>query len=597
MRVRDRVKTTTDEGAVAVVTALLLTVLLLFAAFVIDLGALRADRSQGQLVADMAAAAAGQSYSANEPGTAREGCLDAIAYAEQNLGVSLEPDGAGCEVFPDASSGELCDSSWSPAVYTGGAYTVTVTIPVDDNDDLLRGDNYAEVDGFACQRVGVEVTRSRDYFIAGAVGAGDGGSTATGAVARAGGPGDLGEFASLIVLHEQHCQALRAGGSDGAKVVVERNVADDGTVYPGIITVDSLDHGCENQNNRIIRTAGGGILEAADHIFSHQLQVDPANNPNVVYNPSHNITPTPEPGRRITRAPVDHLYNCRASYPAGQRWSPNHADSVSPGSPCEEAGEIPPYITALHGAYQGLEPSDVPTDWGLIDSDQCNDLDGTFGPGAGDSESHWFIDCDGTTGNTRFRPENAHFDGVEAVVINGPVELQDNLQVTGHANHSAVFYLQQGSFEAGAQAELVLEDTFVYVHAGSVDVAAGADVIWEAPLEGEGSTSCDAYDNDYDFSGGDNPAPPADCFAPLTLWTNLQDGDHRLGGGGQVRTVGSFFTPNAVPFRLRGGSGNDYTDSQFFAGLLDVGGGGTITMVPNPETNIELPLLGPSLIR
>lgn len=594
-------RVTSEEGAVAVITALLLTVLLLFAAFVIDLGALRADRALGQSVADMAAAAGAQTYSSRQAGSAREACEDAIAYAEENLGVSLDPDGLGCNEFPDAS-GEICESSsWSPAVYTGGAYTVVVSIPVDNGDDLMQGVQHGtEIDGRPCQRLGVEVTRDRDYFLASAAGAGDGGSTTVGAVARAGGPGDLGQFASLIVLHRQRCEALDAAGSQAAEVRVEGDfhlVDGEEQYFPGIITVDSIDDGCGNPN-QLIRADGQGELYASDHIFSYQLQQDPANAPNVVY--SGNVDPTPESGRRITRAPVDHLYNCLSTYPAGERWSPNHTDSVSDGSPCEETGEIPPYLSELVGEYQDLDAA--PTGWGVISGDDCSGLTGDFGPGAGDPETHWFVDCTGTSGQSGFAPDDVHFVDVEAVVTRGQVRMQDALRVTGADNTGAVFYVQAGRFYSQSDADLRLNETFVYLHDGYLHVGGQSSINWDAPLEASGN-ACVGFRNDFFNAEEATAAPPAVCFAPLALWTNSTD-LHRLGGGGGTTTVGSFFTPNAGGgtnpnnyFSLHGGGGSDYKNSQFFAGRLRVRGGGTVNMTPNPDTMIELPLLGPSLIR
>jgi hypothetical protein len=597
-----------ESGAVAVITALLLTVLLLFSALVIDLGALRADRALGQSVSDMAAAAAAQEYQAMEYGSARDACIEAISYAEENLGLSLSPGpGEGCEdVFPSATDEQACDPSnpWAPAVYKGGDYTVTVSIPVVDDDPLMGSQAIDDsIDRDACDRVSVRVNRTRDYWLAQAGGVGSsGGETSVGAVGRGTGPGEEAEFASLIILNERHCKALTTAGQANNQVRVEGTTVG-GVYYPGIITVDSLDDGCSNPN-QIIRTDGNNsTIYAEDHIFSHQLQQDPGSMAVVA---DGNVTPDPEPGHARTRQRVDHVYNCRSSYPASERWSPNHADSVSSSGPCGEAGVLPPYITALHAAYQSLTAA--PAGWGEISGDACHNLTGHYGPGAGDDETHWFVDCPGTN-NQGFRPNDVHFDGVEAVVTRGRINLgNDTFRVTGDdvgdgsAGSGAVLYLQAGAFEAGS-ADIHLLDTFVYIHNGAgnrpLNIGAGAVVEWEAPVDrtdDETPTECDAYDAAYDYNGGPNPAPPGICFAPLALWTN-NFARHDLGGSGDVTTVGTFFTPNSEEFRLQGGAGNDYRQSQFFAGRLRAGGGGSVTMIPNPHTNVPTEPLAPRLIR
>ncbi len=575
-------------------SALLLTVLLLFAAFAIDLGALRADRSVGQSVSDMAAAAAGRVYESNAPGSARQACLQAVAYAERNLGVTLDAVGSGCDGFDPS---EVCSTAaWDPVVYEAEGIRLTVTIPVADASPLMQGVSYGpENDGGPCQRVGVTVTQARDFFLAGAGGAGRQGATNVSAVARAQGPGDLGQFASLIILDRFGCDVLTSQGSGPQNNEVRvQGVTIDDEYYPGIITVDTIRQGC-NPSERLIQTGGGGLIFASDDIFSYHLQQFPGTEA-VAYSGNIQLD-NPRAGRRITREPVDHLYNCRSSYPASERWSPTHADSVSESGPCEEAGELPPYLTDLHASYQGL--TSAPEGWGVISGGQCSALTGSFGPGAGDPETKWFVNCTGTSGNQGFTPDDVHFDGVEAVVTRGQIRLQSNsLRVTGATDTGAVLYLQNGRFDGGAQAELELEDTFVYIHNGFFQMGAGADLDWSAPIDttaDDVDSACDVYSNAYDFDGS-NAAPPAMCFAPLALWSNRRD-MHFMGGSGDVRTVGSFFTPNARPFRLVGGSNTDYRQSQFFTARLEARGGGSVMMIPNPDTNIEIPLLGPSLIR
>jgi hypothetical protein len=585
-------KPRSEDGAVAVISALVLTVLLLFAALVIDLGALRADTSLNQSVSDLAAAAAGQQYSASETDSAYGACLEAVAFAEANLGRTFGDASPDCSVF---ETGDVCDDGTvSTAVYTSGPYTLRITNPVLDSNPLMQGDLYGEnVDGEPCDRVGVSLTRDRDFWLAGAGGGPQSGEATRGAVVRGLHRGDGGQFASLIILQQDlttsNCPTLmKQGNSD----VLVQGITHNGVDYPGIITIDAEtpSGACDD---KVIDWTGGGAgsirAQNADgsdgHIFSYALSLD-ADDPDV-YEPNPRLQPNPEGGSRVTRAPVDHLYNCLPNYPTDKRWSPNHASSVSPLEGCDPSEyDGSPHLKSVHDelAAGQLSRADVEaeTNWGIIgpggDAD-CNHS-GTLS-----GKTYWFVDC------APWSPANLTINGASAVVTRARVEVgtsNNNYFRINGTDDGTIFFVQDGHIDVTAgNADMDLRDTFVYVENGPVRSSANAKLIWRAPLSPSDCTT-------FDILGTEIPS--GQCFAPLALWSN-SNAEHEMGGGGIMDIAGSFYTPNAQPFRLRGTSGQTLDEAQFFTARLRLAGNPDIVLRPNPDTNIPVPLTGGGLIR
>jgi hypothetical protein len=602
-----------EHGAIAVLVAITLTVLLLLSAFVLDLGALRADRVGGKAVADMAAAAAVVDYLGSEEGEPRAACQRAIEYVDKNLRneAPLQPvnvDGVlrSCEdLFAETyacAPGDVND----PAVYETGDYRVHVTIPVED-DDFLMGDEHdqPDFDGDPCERVGVQIVKDRSFLLA-PVGGIDGGSTQPGSVGRAF-SSPQGEPASLIVL-EDACEAMRVNG--GGTINVNGIWTDDNDVpladqqegednpddyryHPGVITVDSDASSCY-----LFVLNGSNPEITSDFTFSYALDLG---YPDASVYPDHDgLDPKPVAGNEITRSPVDYRFNCLASYPSGvgaPRWSPNHDDSVSNIGGCS-GGDGEPYVQRLHLRFQSMTASDVATndDWVVIGDDatpgmptNCNGMEspaGGFGPHLFDEDDdkngkNWFVNCPGVN-NNGFRPNSVTFENVENIVTQGRISLQSSdLTINGNSDSGSTLYLKAGSLHGNAQAEIDFDNTFVYVESGPVNVAGGADIRWHTLRDG----NC-----------ADPAVPNAACFGPLALWTNAYD-EHNLGGNGLLDISGTFFTPNASPFKLHGGGAQSLDAAQFFAGTFLATGGGDLNMVTDPGLIPVEVRVGSGLIR
>lgn len=584
---RDRL--TEESGAVAIVAGVSLVAMLLMAAFVLDLGALRMDRASSQSVGDMAATAAAGVFA--ETDDAELACIAGLEYAVANLRgatASASDIATACGGF----SGACVDDVAREAVLSAPPYVITLVNPVPDpsapgpfpaatetlRDRLAQQPSDAAFDGIPCERFGVEVERTRTFLFGGLAGAFDS-TTQRGAIAALEPPGDEGLYASLIVLHQSECQSLVAsGGPSGGGIVVE-GATYDGEYHPGVITVDSAAMPC-GPNSEIIDLDGSNSQILADELYSYALQAngDTASNranvhPNV---PASRLT-YPEPGPIITRAPVDHVYNCLGSY-GTEDWSPAAAASVSSATACEDAGVRPPYLRQLHDRLAGL--TSPPAGWTVV-TDCTPSADITVGG------PNVYVDCAGG-----YKPKAiTTFADVEMLVFKGELSAtgaSGGVTIQGSATRGATVVVR-GNVSFSNQQALNISDAFIYLPTGYVDIGGQATVSWHAPNKTLSSV-CDIYDSSYVHAAPSlSPVPPGACFAPLGLWTN-SGAVHNLKGGGGVTVVGSFFTPNADEFRLVGGSGQNLDKAQFFAGKLRVDGGGNVRMIANPDTTVSIPL-------
>lgn len=616
-----------ESGAVAIVTALSLTTLILMASFVLDLAQLRADRTSSQGVADMAASAGAFAYDPTVAGSWLDACEEALVFAVGNLPDLPSPVGAPdcAATFPAAVT---CDASTAPqtAVYTAGPYTFRITIPVPDGEPLMAQQSIVgEIDGVPCERVAVEVARDREYILGGVAGF-FGANTTRGAIAHSGLGDAETEYSSMIVLRRNGCQTLSNTGGGNIRVfnLVRDEVDDDGNLvevtYPGTITVDTLPSGCTGGKKVIeARTAAGALVEAKGRIVAHALSSADTGNADT-YPASAvpaNLRPEPVAGPIITRAPVDHPYNCQTTgYPSGRTWSPQRFGQ--PISPCEADGAPPPYIERLVTALSPVSDASeaLARGWAVYPSaagETCAGAVGVLDP-ATVSSSNLFVNCRVGSGPDQFRPKGLHLNGFDNVVFREGIFVgnTDALAVTGTAAKGTVVYIpEKGVDQSGGT--LQLQNVFTYVDApdGSANnerfrSSGNTDrFALQAPLD---DSDCSSY------IGG---APPASCFAPLAVWSNAS-AENEITGNGNGGVIGAVFTPNA-PIKLRGSSSTNedpctatvtwadistntggslnFESAQFFAEAVNTAGSAVIRMCPSPDSAVEIPLRTTNLIR
>ncbi len=329
-----------EQGATMMLVAASLLLLVGVAAIAIDIGSLRFDIRADQLATDASATAGAASINPFAGSEADQACTVAWDYLLLNLeDEGSSPSAPTCSTF----AGTCNPLTARQATGTAGPYSVVFTHPVPDSHPLMTSQAINAVfDGAPCQRLGVELTRSRDFAFAGVLGSWAA-STTVHSVARIGAGIGAGEVVPLLVLEPISCDALFTSGQ--GKITV--SYFEDS---PGLIVVDSNaskttnPNRCGNNSWSIDSkgTQNGWIraipVPAPDNIpsaiLSYALSAVPPANATASYDPGDLTLPAtgvdpsdppeswfrlyPQPvgvSRRITRAPIDWRYNCQTNYP------------------------------------------------------------------------------------------------------------------------------------------------------------------------------------------------------------------------------------------------------------------------------------------
>jgi hypothetical protein len=603
-----------DDGAALLFVAMTLLLLLGVAALVIDLGSLRYDLRADRLASDLAATAGASALDPFDASSGpQEACEVAKAYALLNLGETTwaaEPDCSPMPTFCDAST-QPPDPPVSGDV---GPYHIEIVYPVPDDDPLMAERPIdLTVDGAPCQRIGVSITRTRDYTFARVLGLAQG-ATDVASVARYGaGPG-LGEVVPLVILEPHDCSALYTSGQGKVTVTYFEDT-------PGLIVVDSDATTCSQSSPYVIDAKGvqkGWIRalpvpgqddpyvpEIPSAILSYAL-FQPSPSPSHAYDPSDltsainpaDLTDPTEPAKtwfrlyprptgisaRVTRAPIDYRYNCKTNYPT-------YLGVTIPDCTDEESDD---YIDQLVGAYGSGSPSGASlgtggfTQWTTYMGDPnyptglpCN-FQGSD-PSPVIPNGNWYVDCPGTTGNSGFTVDNTVIFGPGDVVFSGQVRSLSggDLQINEAAGGNHVVYVRQGDLIKDAQSSISLEYTMVYLADGRVDFNGGdGGLLWTAP----------------DLAPDTPPSVFEDHFEDLALWSESPELHHIGGQAGNV-LEGTFFTPYADPFEL-GGQGSQFqTEAQFVTRKLELSGLAEVRMEPNPDRFTPIPIRDIRLIR
>lgn len=580
-----------EQGATMLLVAASMFVLLGVAALAIDLGGLRYDVRADQLATDAAATAGVASINPFAGSQADQACATAWAY----LLLNVEDEGPittapNCAVFAG-----ICSAPNVARQTTAFAapYSITITHPVPDTHPLMTGQAInTDFDGSPCQRLGVELTRVRDYTFGAVLGSSTGQTTVS-TVARIGAGVGSGEVVPLLVLEPIACNALFTSGQGKVTVSYFND-------SPGFIVVDSDGSKTTNPNrcgNNIFTIESQGSLNGwiraipvpapkniPSAILSYALSGVPPANPLKSYNPA-NLTqgvpaasisdPTeplasrfrlyPQPigvSRRITRAPLDWRYNCKVGYPD---YPIDVGNPLLGGIEIVDCPNAPaPYIDQLIAARASGDMTAVGfTRWTSLHT--CS-VSASVTVTAG----NWWVDC---PGGLIVNGVDVTFTGGD-VVFDGDIDLRSsgNLTVNSAATSDSIVVVRAGGdILKVAQSTITLNRTFVYLASGNVDLVGGAGgLTWTAPIAGN--------------------------FEDLALWSeaNVQ---HEIGGQAGNTLTGTFFTPMANPFTLSGQAGQFQTDAQFLSRRLEVGGLGEVRMKPDPDRQTLIPIREVRLIR
>ena len=391
-------------------------------------------------------------------------------------------------------------------------------------------------DGSLCGRLGITLERTHDTLFGRALGQNQM-VTEVHAVAVTRASTNADTVVNLVILERYDCDAFVAEGSGNGTggIFIDVVVHPDGSISEGYGTVDSngTGAGCEADGvididglNAIIRADGpaGCSQQTGTHVGPGGLLVGkgcgriqvlapgtPGCNPPACTS-SGTVLPDPTAlGRRVTRAPIDHRYNCKASYNFGVGWEIR---------PCPDTPDpkIDNLVTALGGA--GTPPG-YQTWTGLGHPCTVQGGPGTLYTANGNI----YVDCPVFTVK-----RTVHLTG-GSVVFQGNVvvEGQGVLTINGQNGGNPLLpgldevtvFVRSGHLQKAGQATFAAHNSTVYMSpASQLSMFGGTNgtLIWTAPVVGE--------------------------FAQLALWseTSLV---HHLAGQAYLDLSGVFFTPTA----------------------------------------------------
>ncbi|MCU1461440.1 MAG: hypothetical protein JWO37_1515 [Acidimicrobiales bacterium] len=372
-----RTKPDRDErGSVLVISALAMVALVTVCALVIDTSVLRSDRRVDRGAADAAATAAALDLDGSSSATSNA-CADAWNVALQNLRLNgsgvTSPCGAA---FP---AGTACSvAAPVQAAGTVSGVTIRITIPVVDGAALMSataiGGNVSQagnaLDGTACQRVGVEIQRSRTSVFGRAAGS-SGQSTTVHSVARYNtSPGNVTNIPALVALNKTACPSVDA--SSGI-IHVYSNGA-----YPGIIDNDSVASAASCSSSTTDNAGSSGSIITDTSLISGKVGVlgysAPTQTKAFSASGTYVGSPTYEPP--ITRTYVDTAYHCGnvSPLPTGCTTGLAGNDAISA-------------IQARYGQTAAGAPSGFTTFPNPALGQSCNTIPALFVSG------NWYINC------------------------------------------------------------------------------------------------------------------------------------------------------------------------------------------------------------
>lgn len=597
-----------EAGAVAILVAASLTIILIAAAMVLDFGIVRLDRQTNKSAADSAAAAGlrgmdsnakyssnGLLYSfeavcgalntlkANNPGLAG---LDWASCADPaKLKIPCDPDDAATHALYSGTTGSYQVTIQSPYDVASGGFTEESlpTLANDTGDPELAG----------CDQIGVIVTQSRRPGI---------GSLATNSdlVSRVRSVGRVSleteddSGVALLLLERRDCDAIVINGSNSFVRV------DAVGLSPGFIHSDSLGDICSGQQRILIGEHANGIVAARSGATPGLIRVRAIGTSTAVraYDSLTNVVAEggqPTAGGLVTRSPADlrYIQGVRQAIAAYRT----------------EAGS--------NGSGWTLRP--------------CNSTKAELE--AVPSTARLWINC--TTGSQTFNTANVELKQSE-IFFNAKTVAANNLAmpnatrvyISGDPGTNGValsvsttsFAMNQGTTAAPAcplptttpRARLVIGAGSISANSGGNLRLCGTSVI----LVGGSPTGCvptsvGTEPTSTSCNGRITLGGPTTWTAPnrvdlnptaadyldledLALWTEA-DGSHDVGGGGVMTLSGVFFLPNGE-FKVHGGAAQDVENSQYIARKFRADGGSNLLMAPNPYDVITIPVVGGFLL-
>jgi len=569
-----------ERGAFIVLWAFLVTGMMVMLAIVIDLGHVRANRRTLQSVSDLSALAGGVSFSTPGGLDPVAACQDTIRYINENLADIPTIDAVGfCGQSGNELNKTVCNAPFTkpqanPST-VAGRYTVSIHYPVPDSE-IADASGVRVTDGVPCERLRLVISSDDKSFFAGMVGVSNLHATASATIRRM--PTNPSLVPALWLLEPTGCTSLDVNGS-GTTVIVGNDSV------PGVVTIDSDGSTC-NSNQYTLTSSGllqanpltgtgydRGVVSLFALPAGQSACIAPACNPAQV--PS-NIKPQPtRRDKRATRAPVDWRYDCKTKYPD---YTVQANPAKVPIGDCPNAASTQPYITNLRSMIGNAGQPPGFTEW----NGSCNN------PPAVMPEGNLWIKCNtfSVKGPVEFPGGNVVFDGDVAVTAGGALRFNHGglsrlaltpACVTSICNplpsstDAAVLYMRKGNLTVNGGGSFDLHNTFVYEAGGYLSFGGGGTPVWDAPKDGP--------------------------FKSLAYWDEFASNQFQISGGASMSLGGVFFTPQANPFTISGGSPAVQQNAQFVSRMAKISGGGTLNLTPQQGDAVTLPPPAAILIR
>jgi hypothetical protein len=603
-----------ERGAVLIIVALCITAIFLFLALVIDLGATRSDRRNGQVAVDNAIASSTRTLA--ETDDVVQACETAFDYLALNLGVTLT--GPACSasltVLSDSCTASTLEQT-VPRATADGVFQATFVYPVTNLSPLMNvstigsgGPTASDADdGPSCERVGMRVSTTGSAYFGGIAGSGER-QSAVSAVGRADAGNKILQALNLLALERHDCDTITVGSNNTELIVAspEDNpiTPEDESLLPGIVASDSDARDCGGQNDTIEVNGNGAQILAqgpcpnppggntCGQIDVFSTLVDPTCSASTDASQfacdegQGTITPDASSlSEQYTRAPVDHRYNCKpatdpgpltpvASYDDEPWWTALEQDIDT----CEDATSTTDYVDEL----KQYATTTATTAFARIFGGACNANTGVYPVG------NYYVDCNtfsvngGQTvtfagGNVVFknnvRVQNNSVLEVHACVRTNESTCPGTLSwtsgsdfVESQASARAAWAYVGGDVIVNGSGTLRLNRTALFLGGTDSDIAQSGTIISSAPEASVGLP--------------DSAGP----FDDLALWSEGDD-PHTFRGGGANDFQGLYFGGRAH-FAMSGGTTVDLRSAQFVSNTIGFNGGVVFTMSPTSDRSV-----------
>lgn len=587
-----------ESGAVAIVVAISMTMLLVVVGMVLDFGIARLDRQTSKTVADSAVTSGMQGLNSGDGRIlAYKGACEALRYVKANQPELSSLSWSACTnpVLLDREC-SVSDST-THASYTGSAnglsvqirapYTLTGSGWAEEQLTTSQADQLTPAD--ACRQIAVIISRTRKPGF-GSLATSKQMTTAVRSVGRVTFSSDQQQVVALLLLERTGCGVVTINGTN-SYVRVEAN-----GLSPGLIHADSDGSVC----------SGGSAIFAGDHpngIFAQRAGAAPGiirNRAVGTANASRSVDQTANvvaeggavsAGPLVTRFPVDWRYmvgarlamleyqteaatlglgytvrNCNDSAASlaavtGKLW-------IQCGSSTTfNTSNVTLQATTVFFNAKAVSASNLSLPNArrvYISGDSANNGNGLIANGSSFRMNH---------GGAATCPTTPTVNRARLVIGAGGISSNS----TGTLQLCGTTVLLRGGVPGGCiPANLGIAPLDVACN-GRLGVGGTTD--WTAPNK-VGATATNADWSDLE---------------DLALWTEAS-GSHDIGGGGSMRLSGSFFLPNGE-FKVHGGSSQDVRNAQYIARTFRADGGSLLAMAPNPPDAVGVPTFGATLIR